>query len=56
MKVKSLKNFFLFDSRKISIDEVIELENSIALDLIKGNFVIEHKEKIIKKKSKVGDE
>lgn len=56
MKVKSLKNFFLYNGKQISINEVVDLHDSIAIDLIRGKYVIEYKEKNIKRKSKAGDE
>lgn len=56
MKIKSLKNFFLYNGRKISTDEIVDLSEPVAVDLIKGKYAVEYKEKITRRKSKVGDE
>lgn len=44
MKVKAIKNFFLYTGERIDINSEYEMADDIALDLIKGSFVIESKE------------
>ena len=55
MKVKALKNFFLFDGTKLEIDSEYEIKDEIAKDLINGNFVkqIEEVKKPTTRKKKV---
>ena len=39
MKVKALKNFFLFDDTKLELNSEYEIKDEIAIDLINGNFI-----------------
>ena len=41
MKLKVLKDFVLFDGKYFRINSEIELEDRLAKDLIKGEYVIE---------------
>lgn len=49
MKVKAIKNFFLFSGERIVLDSEYEIKDEIALDLIKGKFVIEASSELEKK-------
>lgn len=55
MKVKALKNFFLFDDTKLELNSEYEIKDEIAIDLINGNFVeqIEEVKKPATRKKKV---
>lgn len=54
MKVKSLKNFFLYDGTRIELDSEYEMKEDIAQDLIRGGFVVESSS-TSKGKSKIED-
>lgn len=49
MKVKAIKNFFLFSGERIVLDSEYEIKDEIALDLIKGKFVVEASSELEKK-------
>ena len=50
MKVKALKNFYMFDSTRIDINSVYEMKDEIAKDLENGGFVITISDKKTEKK------
>ena len=61
MKLKVLKDFVLFNGKYFRINSEIELEDKIAKDLIKGEYVIElssidDTKPIRRKKKKEGEE
>lgn len=49
MKVKAIKNFFLFSGERIVLDSEYEIKDEIALDLIRGKFVVEASSELEKK-------
>lgn len=50
MKVKALKNFYMFDSTRIDVNSVYEMKDEIAKDLENGGFVITISDKKFEKK------
>ena len=51
MKVRALKNFFMFDGTRIDIDSIYEVKDDIAKDLKQGGFVAIMNEKKIESKT-----
>lgn len=52
MKVKAMKNFFLFSGERIELNSEYDMKDEIANDLIRGGFVSEIKPVVEKKVAK----
>lgn len=56
VKIKTIKNFYLFDGRKFTANTEYDIDDSIAIDLEKGKFVEIIASKKIEKETKTDKE